>query len=625
MSTGATCHVTIDEIRLPDGSAGDPELDPTGLSGLAVQWGRSTTMDQPETATCTFQVIDQTGGDSFLGWIRTGAPVSVTSTITTYPDPTVSTFIDPGFETINPTVIATNLTSARTTRTKHSGTYSLSLVARDAITGGNVVIPPAVFSAPGSDPDAWDEIPATAVGQTWSMELWVRGVEGASIWVRPVLFSGPHSKDLLPIQLPSVSTRGNGGFQKVSLSFDVPIDAAWVGVRLDIRPAGPAWRDVPSSQTWDTFGTLLWSDYATVFVDDISVLAPEGGTARYARVFDGRVTDVQLGWDGAPTIDVTAADFTADLDNRDVGDEPWLKESVATRVAKIMTLAGLPITAEVDASVGGTLVTWRDVDNQAATGLLRELAQSVDGVLWAAVHETTGPYVRLEDPANRVAINALQKSADGIVRIVIAAGRELDACKVLRDPVRFLQSVSDISTRVAVTWQEQTLDDKGLPAPTERTVTVIDADRELDVGTRRISLSTQLQAQADAQAVATRLLARATVDGWRVDGLTVEDTSLDGDDADLIGTLLDGTGRIGLALALSNLPDWSPTASIGLYVEGGTYSFVDGTWVLDLLLSRANAQGKSGPWNKLDPSWRWVDFDPTIEWNDLLGVASAAT
>ena len=626
MSTGATCHVEIDGLRLPDGQTGDPELDPTGLSGLVVAWGRGTTMDQPETATCTLQVLDQSGGDSFLGWIRTGASLSVTSTITTFPDPTVSTFVDPSFEAAEPTTIVSGATAARTTRAAHSGVQSLALVPREPNDGGWVIVPPAPFAAPGADPDAWDAIPPTSAGQVWSVAVWVLAPLGSIVSLRPVLFRGPHATDVEPAQLDVVTADGTGAWQQLALDYAPQLNAAWVGVQVSARPAGPRWIDVDPARTWLSLDPLLqWADLGRVLIDDVTVLAPAGGVDRYARVFDGRITDVSLGWDTAPVIEVTAADFTADLDNRDVGGEPWLVESVATRVARIMTLAGLPIVADVDASLGSTLVTWRDVDNQAATGLLRELAQSVDGVLWAAVHETTGPYVRLEDPANRTSISALVMGEDGLVHVEISAGRELDACKVLRDPVSFVQTVSDISTRVAVSWLEQTLDDDGNPAPTDRTVTVIDADRELEVGTRRISLSTQLQAQADAEEVADRLLARALVDGWRVGGLTVEDSDLEGSDAALIGALLDGTGRIGLAIRLTNLPSWSPTSSLGLYVEGGTYSFIDGEWLLELVMSRASAQGASGSWAELDPSWRWVDMAPDVSWNDLIGVASAET
>lgn len=625
MSTGATCQVTIDGLRLPDGSPTDDELDPTGLSGLSITWGRATTMDQPEAATCTLQILDQTGGDTFLGWVRTGAPLSVTSTVTTYPDPTVSTFLDPSFEASEPTVIVSGGTAARTTRSAHTGTQSLGLTPRNATDGAWVIVPPAPFAAAGTDPDAWDEIPATAVGQDWSVGLWVLAPPGAIVVLCPVLFTGPHSADAIVRTSELATAVGTGAWQQLALTFAPELDAAWVGVQVAARPSGPRWVDVDPALTWATFPpAVTWQDMGRVLIDDVAVLAPVGGTERFARVFDGRITDVALSWDTAPTIEVTAADFTADLDNRDVGGEPWLVESVATRVARIMTLAGLPIEAEVDATVGGTLVTWRDVDSQAATGLLRGLAESVDGVLWAAVHETTGPYVRLEDPATRTPISALAMGTDGLVHIVsIATGRELDACKVLRDPIVFLQTVSDVSTRVAVGWQEQTVDDDGNPAPTERTVTIVDDERELDVGTRRVSLTTELQSETDALLVANRVLARATVEGWRVDGVTVDDTELDGDDASLIGTLLDGTGRIGLAIRLTNLPEWSPTSALGLYVEGGTYAFLDGSWVLDLTLSRATAQGASGSWSQLDPAWRWVDMAPDISWLDLVGVASA--
>ena len=70
-------------------------------------------------------------------------------------------------------------------------------------------------------------------------------------------------------------------------------------------------------------------------------------------------------------------------------------------------------------------------------------------------------------------------------------------------------------TRVAVGWLVQGVDDDGLPTTTEATEQVIDAPLEVEYGTRRVQVSTQLQDADDARDVADRILARTSVTDWR--------------------------------------------------------------------------------------------------------------
>jgi hypothetical protein len=61
----------------------------------------------------------------------------------------------------------------------------------------------------------------------------------------------------------------------------------------------------------------------------------------------------------------------------------------------------------------------------------------------------------------------------------------------------------------------------------------------------------------------------------------------------------------------------------GVYLEGGTYRFVGGRWVVELLVSSASGLGQSAQWDQLDPTWTWDQWDPAITWNDLRGVAAS--
>src|SRR4029077_19719887 len=102
----------------------------------------------------------------------------------------------------------------------------------------------------------------------------------------------------------------------------------------------------------------------------------------------------------------------------------------------------------------------------------------------------------------------------------------ITACVIDADPVKFLLDMSDTMSIVAVQWLEQTTD-PGPPVvqkPTQRTLEVVDPSALSIVGARRMSVSTQLTTQADAQVQANQWLARSSVMAWRIEGLSWDTT-----------------------------------------------------------------------------------------------------
>jgi hypothetical protein len=118
---------------------------------------------------------------------------------------------------------------------------------------------------------------------------------------------------------------------------------------------------------------------------------------------------------------------------------------------------------------------------------------------------------------------------------------------------------------------------------------------------------------------------RSQPDTWRASGLTIDDDDVAPtvDGVDLMLALLDGTSRIGAPIVLGDLPEWTPAgATVGVYLEGGTYRYVGGRWVLELGVSASTGLGESAAWDELDPSWQWDQWSPEITWDDLRGVAA---
>jgi hypothetical protein len=622
--------VYSDGVLLSDGRD-TASLAPMVLTGLRVQWGRSTILDQPQPATCALTLLDALGGQGFRELVGVGRTLSVRADATIYPAPGGVVLMDYPFTAapVPPVVVQTGTASLSAGTLKVVGGFGPQPLVLD--------FPPGKPEPPKGDPAAWDAIPRPAAGQSWSAAVQVVGLPAAfcgwSGWratAYPLNYTAPWQRGTQRSDVPLLTTG-------VATTY-VPTPDAWQGIRVILSPTGPAWNQLNTS-AWSALDTRIWQDLDTFTVDNVKLLAPAAGTQRSGMVFTGRITDMAARFDessAATLVDITAQDERAELDNRDVGDEPWLAERLDARFARIITKSGQAITYQIDATPAPLQVSWRDVDRQGALTLLQELAISGDSVLWCATSMSTGPYLALESLAQRPARSGLSQGADGVVIIgpvtSIPGQVVLDACDLSREPVRWIQDVADVSTRLAVTWREQTLDDKGQPAPTDRVASVQDNVLEQSLGTRRIAVSTQLTTANDATVLASNILGRTSTPGWRISGLTWDALDADAMSSDQLTrmmTLLDGTTRNGAPVLVTNLPPWSPVegvTQVPLFVEGGTYTSHDGAWELDMITSAPTAAGKSCVWSDMPSTahpvtiWAWRDFDPGIRWVDLTGT-----
>lgn len=349
-------------------------------------------------------------------------------------------------------------------------------------------------------------------------------------------------------------------------------------------------------------------------------------------VFGGRVTDLTASFDdgaGSGTCDVACADIMADLANRFVGAEPWALEQLWQRARRILTAAGIPDEGPANLNVPTRPALYNvsrmDVDRQAGSTLLYDLATTGGAVLWAAARPDGGLYFYFEDPWARASLVRFVKNPDtGLWAPSSASGGSgfpVDACLVLQDPVKWERAVTDLLTRVTVRW----LDQSTSPDPTERSVQTLDTDAEITYGARGVSVGTILTTPADASTIAGGIMAaHPTAPQWRAGGLTWDlalTENLDAATAVLAVHLLDNVLRLGLPLKLDNLPYWTPTtAAVSLYVEGGTYKFEDGRWLLALDCSPATGLGKSITFDQVDETVRYVDVDRAVRYLDMVGV-----
>jgi hypothetical protein len=622
--------LTVGGVRFADTGAELRAGTPTALAHVEVVWGRDTTVDQPAAATCRALIEDRSGGAGFLtGTLDVGTALEVTATGDIATDTPTNVAHDPGFETLPPGPITTGRVAVQTgtataiTTPVHAGARA---VAYDPASSAWMLLPPAPFNP--SDPTVWDAIARFDPTRPWSWSLAVRPDLHQDVTVTPVLLTGPTSAVPGAYVGLGYTVTGDGAWHVIGGDTTIATGAAtgWLGLRVQVGPR-PPWTIVPGPWTGAP-GT--WLDYRGVGVDDQHLEVPPGAVLRPALVFSGVVTDLAATMDrvGTLRVEVTAVDQLAQLENRGVGDVPWPAEPLTARVDHILTAAGVVQPARIDAPLGASVVSWLDVDNQPAASLIAEHAQGVDGVLWSATHATTGPYLWIENPGNRAQTGELEMVGALVVIVAVDEARgatSLDGCLLPLDPITWVRDVSDVLTRVDATWSEQTLNDDGLPAPTDRTVTVnADPATVTRYGVRRYQVTTRLTTATDAEAVAQRIVNRSETLAWRTTGLTLDvglTPPAPGQATTDVLDLLDGTTRLGRALIVNDADLWPGEHTVGAYLEGGTYSF-DGAWRLALNASAHTGMGASVKWIELDPVWQWQQFDPTIRWFDLFGVAA---
>lgn len=643
----ADCQVWVNGVRLADTAAAYESDTPAVLSGLAVAWGRSDSQSQPDAGTATFDLIDRSGGVGFLDLVHVGWPVLVLASAT-FTDPKPADGVtDPGFTT-DPThrITWTGTGTAtddppRDALTHPAAGHALRFTNTDlAQAPVNLGVPPAPFTT-SPPPNAWADVPVARPGEVWRLTLGILPGLFHAVQARPGYWTttgpaGPITP--LPgaayIGLPSYPGSDPIYWGSASQNPTITVPAGVpAGARLgwDLRAHPMSFDEVAASYgniTYnDVTGMGSYDEAACVWLDEQHAYQQTG--THGAVVFSGRVTDLDTSRQGAGGgLRVVAAEWPADAANYAIGDTPWVRETCNARVARILALAAadFPLSSRIDTRPGGLRVSWVDVDDQPLWTLLADLATSTDAILWP-VDKAGVPGVWFEDIDTRFSTAELTfDSGSGLVVIVgmrPAGGYALSACEI-REDIHLVQSVAEVLTRIDLTWLEQTLDEGGAPAPTERTITTVDAPARAQFGDRRMSYSTQLTTSADGTSVANRMLARSRAVAWRAQGLTW-DTNLSTLDDSRLATLLallDAAHRPGATLTITDMPDWAPTGpEFTAFVEGGSYAYTEARWLLTWQLAPSSLGGNSVTYATIDPTWRYNQMDPTISYVDLWGVA----
>lgn len=321
----------------------------------------------------------------------------------------------------------------------------------------------------------------------------------------------------------------------------------------------------------------------------IAVTTELAGTD-YPR-FTGTVTDISQGWDEAgeqtpdmPVVQVIATGPMAALGRRVVGDAPWPQQLDGARVAAILAAAGVVLDPLVS-DPGTVQILARDVDSQPALELAQAVAADAGGLLW----ETVAGDVRYADAEHRRA---------AVVSL------ELDSCDVLVTPT-WRRTTEALINAVSIGY--------GV-APDGGEAPRFTAERQDSIdlwGEFGLSSTTQLAAEADAQALGLLLLTQNHEPVWIMAALPVDMKDLsDADTATLLGLDLHSLISLTGMPAAGNVP-----TSAALWVEGWQETLAWATHDYQLIVSGYCRTSAPPRWNDVLPTTTW-DSVGTMTWDD---------
>jgi len=347
----------------------------------------------------------------------------------------------------------------------------------------------------------------------------------------------------------------------------------------------------PSSATvnlaWDGTVESLPGSVEVGAVLTVTTVLPSVSRVR----FRGRITDVALGWDDAgedtPTTEqaqLSAVGIMADLGRRFIGAEPFPVENDAQRVARIASLAGMPLDLW-ESDPGTVQIRARDIDSQPALEVMRETAESGQGVLW----QTADGEVRYSDAWHRARV---------------AVGLELDSCDVLVSPT-WVRNLDGLVNEVAVGYGTG-------GGGTQPRYTNTNATSQAVWGRYAYTTDTLLASLADAQTMGDLLLRRNFEPVWVLSAVPVDVAGLSESDTDRLLTL-----DVNDLVHIANLPtNGSAPTDIYGWVEGWSETLAHGVHDMELALSGYCRTSALVRWD--DPAgvtWNTIPNAATLTWD----------
>lgn len=573
MTSGITCTVytrpggSAPLVPMADGSPGEDPLTPTVLSDLKISWGRETTIDQPAASTCTFQIYDPAGGSEFYQQIALGTPIVVTAT---WPGMNLTVTVFTGRVTsmthqwIDDAPVAT-VNAADFTADLENTIVGDTPWPREMLTQRFARIAALTTLSDWTIPESLDEIVSwrdvDAQGAMGLFSELAQSVDG-------VLWSAT-SEDGLTTRLVLEDPRNRENVSTVYVSAcDVNLDGVtWVKDVQDVTSrVSVTWLEQDRDANGNTIGT---TDRTVTVVDDIR----EELYGRRSLSLSSQLEN-----------ETNATDVARYILDRTAGNWRVTGLTIDDAIAGPHTPGAVAINYVPDPSGEYDGITW--ATSQAPTRTINS-GQAHTGYAsyqYDQILETAYIQVAVPEGATSVTVSAWYRAYQGISTATYQLYVAGSGAVAKTSPV--------YATGNSQIYQRRTLTTPAVPGGVVNFYPV--RAGEIPAGDRVIvdDLSIAFDTE-DADFNGDTEPADGYTYTWEgTPGASPSLRTSDGSaEAYALAVLrmLDVNNRNGLPIVLTDFPTWPATGSTHLNLEGGSYTFSGGAWILDLTVSTSSA------------------------------------
>lgn len=572
--TQPACTILANGARLNSTPGADTHLV---LGDVNIKWGRQTRIDQPGASTCTFTVLlDPAGDNETLKNLQPGSPIKITAVNTIQPP--------------------------ATTRTIWQNHERIKITP----TGFNPVNQWWRPQNKSTDPTAWDNVPKAEYGNTITASLHVAMPPGTNAHIVPIYFKTPASE---PIEDTNTYPLNNGN-NTIRFQTNPLYAGYWVSIRIKAESVGPSYTST-YPKTWREY-PISFESLGTLYLSNITLTVTESVSAEIS-VFSGNVVSCPLTWDyeqNRPMVKITATDFTTQLANIRIGDEPWPKETAENRFNRITRLVP-NLRIHLPTSLAQTMLAGKDIDSQNVLNVIEETATSLGGLVWTAAHDELGAYIKIENPEDRATLYTLTFKNNTLTVVNRPADYlQIHASNLLLDGATWEYDITDLATNITIRY---TTDDNE-----EHHYKIEHTQRRERFGYRSLSVSSLLTNETDAEKLAGRLIERYAPGGWTLPEATLITSNLP---IKTHAQLLSASHRIGRPILITGLSQWIPGApSTAVYLDGGEIHYNGETWTHKLFLTRGAGPTDSIRFNQLPPELTYTHA--LLTWDEFSTISN---
>jgi len=373
----------------------------------------------------------------------------------------------------------------------------------------------------------------------------------------------------------------------------VPCSRTLAGIRITYGGAADPRQALDPATCQVAFTPTPTNGITPVAGDRLTVTAHYGDGTTSTR-FTGTVDWTGTTYDTAgidrPITAILAVGDYSRLSRLFVGDEPWPVESDGDRAGRILALCQTKWPALIYRVTPGRVdVRARDVDRQAAAGLLSDVATSAAGVV---TDERDGTVAYL----------------DAAVLSNVAPAFTLNACDILTESFTVQAGTAFMVNDVTVVYGSPAVPGDDSTRPVHRDSSPGSVARYGEFSQR---YDTELATESDAIAFAATVLSRQAWPLGNIPAAVVTSQSLP---ATMHAEFLDGLAMLGRCL-LTGLPMPGP-AGMDAAINGWSEVWAAETaWRVDLTLTDVRARGLGTRWVDVE-CLAWNEVEPALTWGD---------